>query len=111
MYKFYLGWYYKNANDKSPSWTGVEYLHNYLTRKNKGIGPIGKIANKSDLNLGDIIQLSFKNKVFTHSLIVTLIQNNNIYVSTHTEDNLNKPSLSKPFVYKYLNAFSNPKGT
>lgn len=94
-----LGWYYKNANDKSPSWTGVEYLYNYLTRKNKSIGPIGKIVNKSEINLGDIIQLSFNNKSFTHSLIVTLIQNDNIYVSTHTEDKLNKPLN----LYKYVN--------
>ena len=23
------GWYYINANDKSPSWTGVEFLYSY----------------------------------------------------------------------------------
>ena len=32
-YKPTFGWYYINANNKSPSWTGVEYLYNYLTRK------------------------------------------------------------------------------
>ena len=25
------GWYYINANNKSPSWTGVEYLYDFLT--------------------------------------------------------------------------------
>ena len=24
------GWYYKKANDKSPSWTGVEFLYKFL---------------------------------------------------------------------------------
>lgn len=94
-----IGWYYKNANNKSPSWTGVEYLHKYLTRKNKTIGPIGKTVELYNIVLGDIIQLSFNNNNFEHSLFVTKIQNNNIYVSTHTEDNLNKP-LS---LYKYNN--------
>ena len=35
------GWYYKNGNDKSPSWTGVEFLYNFLTQ-NKGVGPYGE---------------------------------------------------------------------
>lgn len=28
-----FGWYYINANDKAPAWTGVEYLYNFLTRR------------------------------------------------------------------------------
>ena len=28
-----FGWYYINANDKAPAWTGVEYLYNLLTRR------------------------------------------------------------------------------
>ena len=24
------GWYYINANDKSPSWTGVDYFYNFI---------------------------------------------------------------------------------
>ena len=32
------GWYYNNGNDKSPSWSGVEFLYNFLTT-NKGYGP------------------------------------------------------------------------
>ena len=26
------GWYYNNANDKSPSWTGVDFLYNFFVR-------------------------------------------------------------------------------
>lgn len=94
-----IGWYYKNGNNKSPSWTGVEYLYKFLTRNNKSIGPIGKKIEMHNIIPGDIIQLSFNNSGFGHSLIVTKIQNNNIYVSTHTEDNLNK-SLD---LYRYAN--------
>ena len=30
------GWYYNSANDKSPSWTGVDFLYKFLIN-NKGI--------------------------------------------------------------------------
>lgn len=86
-----FGWYYKNSNNKSPSWTGVEFLYKYLTRTSGSIGPLGRIIDISGLIPGDIIQLSFNNTVFGHSLFVTKIQNSNIYVSTHTEDNIDKP--------------------
>ena len=33
-----LGWYYINGNNKSPSWSGVEYLYQFLIN-NKGTGP------------------------------------------------------------------------
>ena len=36
-----LGWYYINGNNKSPSWTGVEFLYEFLVN-NKGVGPFGK---------------------------------------------------------------------
>lgn len=84
-----FGWYYINANNKSPSWTGVEYLYNYITRKT-GVGPIGKLSSKENMQVGDFIQLSFSNNIFAHTLLVTKIVEDNIYVSTHTFDNLNK---------------------
>lgn len=85
-----FGWYYINANNKSPSWTGVEYLYNYITRKS-GVGPIGKPTTRNNIKEGDFIQLSFSGDVFAHSLLVTRITGDDIYVSTHTLDNLNKP--------------------
>lgn len=85
-----FGWYYKSANDKSPSWTGVEYLYNFLTRKDKSIGPIGKEVTVNNVEIGDIIQLSFDGNKFAHSLIITNIKDSNIFVTTHTFDALNK---------------------
>lgn len=32
------GWYYINGNNKSPSWSGVEFLHKFLIT-NKLAGP------------------------------------------------------------------------
>ena len=88
------GWYYKNGNDKSPSWSGVEYLHKFLVN-NKGIGPYGKEINIEQLEKGDFIQLSFDGVRFHHSLVIVDIVNNimslnNILIATHTEDSLNR---------------------
>lgn len=83
------GWYYKNGNDKSPSWSGVEYLYKFLTQNN-GVGPYGEDVSVESLQKGDIVQLSFDGKVFTHSLIIIETDmNNNInktLIATHTQD-------------------------
>ena len=86
-YSKYNGWYYINGNNKSPSWTGVEFLYKFLIL-NKGIGPKGKNASIKELEIGDVIQLSFNKEIFTHSLII--VQNgtneNDTLVAAHTDD-------------------------
>ena len=86
-----MGWYYINGNNKSPSWTGVEFLYNFLL-SNKGVGPKGKIIGIEDLKVGDIIQLSFNGTTFTHSLIVVQNGTNieNTLIAAHTYDTFNK---------------------
>ena len=79
------GWYYKNANNKSPSWTGVEYLYNFLIN-NKHEGPKGILVDKKELEIGDIIQLSFNGIVFGHTLIITSIDGDKIRICAHTID-------------------------
>ena len=59
----------KKANDKSPSWTGVEFLYKFLIN-NKGIGPFAKKCNIEDVEIGDIIQLSFDGIKFSHTLFI-----------------------------------------
>lgn len=77
------GWYYKNANDKSPSWTGVQFLYNFLIN-NKSLGPFGITSN--DIEIGDIAQLSFDGKNFTHSLIIVGKENQEILIASHSFD-------------------------
>ena len=79
------GWYYRNGNDKSPSWSGVEYLHKFLTQ-NKGAGPYGEESNIQSVQVGDIIQLSFDGKIFGHSLLIIEKNPNKTLISTHTQD-------------------------
>ena len=87
------GWYYINGNNKSPSWSGVEFLYNFLT-KNKSIGPFGKEVNQNQIELGDLAQLSFNGIKFAHTLVIVKIENkldlNQIYISSHTFDSFNK---------------------
>ena len=85
------GWYYINGNNKSSSWTGVEFLYKFLIT-NKGVGPLGKEAKISELDIGDVIQLSFNGTTFSHTLVV--IQNgtniNNTLIAAHTFDTFGK---------------------
>ena len=87
------GWYYINGNNKSPSWTGVEFLHNFLIN-NKGIGPFGEIVDIDNIELGDIAQISFDGIKFAHSLVIIQIGSipslDNILIAAHTFDTLNK---------------------
>ena len=91
-----LGWYYNNANDKAPAWTGVPYLYHFLTRKTGGPGPIGREIPITELEVGDIIQLAFQETgQFRHSLMVvkcgSIPAMDNILINTHTYDRLNYP--------------------
>ncbi len=86
------GWYYINLNRRTPSWTGVGFLYEFLTT-NKGAGPYAStVSAVKDIKTGDVIQLK-RNGRWTHSLFVTKIsaEPSVIFVSTHTYDSLNKP--------------------
>ena len=100
-YKKTYGWYYINGNDKSPSWTGVEFLYNFLI-SNVGVGPKGDETTIDNLKIGDVVQLSFDGSSFSHNLIV--IQNGeNVYntlIAAHTYDTFGK-SISEYGYEKY----------
>lgn len=90
-----FGWYYIDANQKSPSWTGVPYLYNFLTRDGVSVGPVGEPCEMEDLRPGDLIQLSFKGDGFQHSPIVVAVRfpivPENILVAAHSIDADNRP--------------------
>lgn len=91
-YNLENGWFYNNGYDKSPSWSGVEFLYRFLTR-NKGYGPRGKAVSQSNIEAGDIAQLSFDGNTFRHSLFIISVTGpslNDIAVATHTYDVLGK---------------------
>ncbi|GAE88597.1 hypothetical protein JCM21531_2050 [Acetivibrio straminisolvens JCM 21531] len=45
------GWYYIDANRRTPSWTGVNYLYNFLVN-NKGAGPYAVQSDVKDIQPG-----------------------------------------------------------
>lgn len=93
-------WYYGNANNKSPSWTGVGFLYDFLMN-NKSVGPRGIEVLQNQIQKGDLIQLSQDGRRFSHSLIVVEIQNanylGNILIATHSQDALNRPVATYEF--------------
>ena len=93
------GWYYVNLNDRSPSWTGVQFLNDFLTT-NTGPGPVAQLAELSEAETGDIIQLQDANGRLYHSLVVLNTGGSDILVAAHTDDSLLRPLSS----YSYANA-------
>jgi hypothetical protein len=84
------GWYYIGANNKSPSWSGVEFLRDFLVRAGSGAGPAARESPVTDIAPGDVIQLLFEGKVFQHSLVVVetgaVPAPDNILVATHSDN-------------------------
>lgn len=90
-----FGWYYIDANQKAPAWTGVPYLWNFLTRKGPSVGPVGEPCELEDLRPGDVVQLSFTGDRFQHSPIVVSVgwpvTPDNVLVAAHSYDADNRP--------------------
>jgi hypothetical protein len=95
------GWYYYNSYNRTASWTGVQYLYDFLI-KNKAAGPFATEVPISQIQAGDIIQLSFDGTIFRHSLFVVETgktpNTQNIKISTHTYDRDNYPISN--YIYK-----------
>lgn len=84
------GWYYKNAEERTASWTGVEYLYNFLVN-NEGAGPFAEVVPLEELELGDIVQLGRQTGDFYHSPVVVGIRGRQILVAAHSYDVYGKP--------------------
>ena len=82
------GWFYRNANDRTASWTGVDYLFDFLTQ-NRSVGPFGYVCGIEDVQLGDVIQLGDSSYNFYHSLLV-VNPYPQIRVCAHSQDALNR---------------------
>ncbi len=90
------GWFYNNLNDRTASWTGVEYLYNFLVN-NDGPGPFAEETELKNLQIGDIVQLGRANGDFYHSPVVVGFSRGQILVAAHSYDAFNKPLNSYNF--------------
>ncbi len=103
-------WYYVDANDKAPAWTGVVYLYNYLTRTRPAVGPAAYEAPLSALLPGDIVQLSFDGTRWAHSPVVVSVGEprsyENVLVAAHSYDADDRPLSTYEFVLaRFLHVF------
>lgn len=87
-----LGWYYIDATDRSPSWTGVQFFWDFMTRPQPTDGPVGIQVHMNFLRPGDFIQLRFENsgEVFAHTPVVVSVgavpRPDNILIAAHSND-------------------------
>ncbi len=88
------GWYYTNADNRTPSWTGVQYLYQFLI-SNRGAGPFAEKIPIEKIMPADIIQLGRESGEFYHSLVVIetgeVPSADNILVTTHSFDANRRP--------------------
>jgi len=89
-YAYPMGWFYQSVSHRAPAWTGVEFLHRFLT-ENKGPGPYAEsMGEPSSLQAGDLIQLRFSGSIFQHTPVVVSTGTpgdlNEIFVAAHTYD-------------------------
>lgn len=84
-----FGWYYIDANNRSPSWTGVPYLYDFMTT-NRGAGPYGTPVSIEGVLPGDFCQLGHANGTFFHSPFIVYVGRpatlNTVLVATHSDD-------------------------
>jgi hypothetical protein len=90
-----FGWYYIDADQKAPAWTGVPYLHQFLTRKEPSVGPLGREVPIGEMVPGDLVQLRFQGQVFQHTPIVVRADNpqspSDLLLAAHSYDADNRP--------------------
>ena len=85
-----FGWYYRSAEDRTASWTGVEYLYNFLIG-NEGEGPYAREVMPGELEIGDIIQLGRENEGYYHTLLVVGFDSDGYLVAAQSDDAFLRP--------------------
>lgn len=84
-----LGWFYRTSYDRTASWSGVEYLYNFLVN-NRGAGPYAHIVPQEKAQPGDLTQLGTESGGFYHTPVI-VATTPEILVAAHTNDALDRP--------------------
>ena len=93
-----FGWYFVSAEDRAPSWTGVDEFFDFMTGMGDfppvldRVGPFGYITRRDYVSPGDVVQLANAEGEFYHTLIITgVTAEGEILVTAHTNDVLDRP--------------------
>lgn len=97
-YKPTFGWYYISLDDRSPSWTGVDYFYNFII-ENADVGPFGRVATSDELEIGDVIQLAKNDEGYYHSLLVVGFNNEGLLVAAQTDNAYARPLSTYEYDY------------
>lgn len=83
------GWFYINGNNRTASWTGVQYFYNFLIG-NVGVGPYAREVSVSEVQQGDFCQLAIDRDEFHHTPVIVSTglepDLSNILVAAHSRD-------------------------
>lgn len=85
-----FGWYYISLDDRSPSWTGVQFFYNFII-DNKDVGPYGREASLDEMEIGDVIQLGNNQDGFYHTLLIVGFEGEDPLVAAQTDDAFGRP--------------------
>ena len=101
-YKPTFGWYFISLDERSPSWTGVEYFYNFLINNEKGsvgdgAGPFAVEVPMDGLRIGDFVQFGRATGDFYHTPIVVGFRGETPLVAAHTNDAFDRPITSYSF--------------
>lgn len=98
-----FGWYYISEADRAPAWTSVEYFYDFMTgapafaERNGGIGPFAIEVPRRNAVPGDVVQYADEEGDWYHTVIISAIENGEIYVCAHSNDALDRPISSYNF--------------
>ena len=97
-YKPTFGWYFISLEDRSPSWSGVEFFYNFIT-ENADVGPFGRVVTKDELEIGDVIQLGRESDGYYHTLIVVGFDGEDPLVAAQTDNAYARPLSTYDYDY------------
>ena len=84
-----MGWFYRSASHRTPSWTGVTFLYDFLVT-NRTVGPFAETVDADRALPGDIVQLANEKGEYYHSPVIVAVEPE-ILVAAHSYDALDRP--------------------
>lgn len=93
-----FGWYYITLDDRSPSWTGVDYFYDFMT-SNEGVGPFAEEIAPERAEIGDVIQLGREADGYYHTLLIVGFNGDDPLVAAQTDNALDRPLSTYTYDY------------
>ena len=98
-----FGWYYVSEEDRAPAWSSVEYFYDFMVGKpsfasqNGGVGPFAMEVPRRNAVPGDVVQYADEEGDWYHTVIISAVENGEIYVCAQSNDALDRPLSSYDF--------------